>query len=1013
MSVLIKKIAAVFLILSLNCFLTGRFSAFVFGQNPPYFGVNFWALSKGSPEQIRQILDYLQQTLRISGTQQLIRLWGYQETLGIDGYNNLERVLNNAAAGQKFIVSLEDFPHGPAVANPKEWFESGYLEEYRPYVAMMVEKYKGSGKIDTWEIMNEPHCKNDPSCSEAFLNFMNDISSLIHQIDPSAKVSSGAMPWDQPALRATYLQVMKLPHIDVIDCHYYNDQQKADCMAALQAAKSAGKIFYLGEAGYLGKTNANCTNGASAEERQNRASQVQTDAGRFLHSGASAFLLWQFSPTGSSLFDCDPYSFFPDDPVFNLQGLPAEPLPSIPPFPESGPLPSLAPITPGPAFYPANSCLAGTGKPPAGELRPQPCADCNLKVRKAVDSCLDTATIKTTGKYKLDALKICANDADRYALWNWRAEFNLNTEKTKVPFAGYREILPGLENQQKYLADYFEGTALYDGQPAKGPSDTNFILRQGLWRRLAPQGLQDEYKIKLIRRGFNYVVKDNRGRSLNMQAWGREPYPQGHLPPDRQNPNYAELYAQWQKTIYGQLWPYVPMFSREDAAGKIIAEIEHPPGELRLTNPEAKQISPTKVEFPVSFPHLTRLYEVTKAVQKLFLPQAPKNQNLNASADPKMKTTTKTSQVLAATTASSCYGVRLSLESKNDAFSLHAWDTNPESCGATLVDPTISVTWVKNGLTIGSCTLTASPNFRGFPRDDGKPNNYGTPITDLQGCAAPLSPKDLKAGDRLEVTLTVLNAGGANDPNRGCFQTANCTCTLKINNDGSAVQNCAGAVVPPPPEIKTCQPATFSPDICLEDALKDPNEKLDAACCSDTATAVVNDYWRFVKRGEAWCDALKDKCCRDQDPAARDLCRANICSNPDSGDCPWESTTLSRKIRFEVKIPYLKVIWNQIGNLATKTEEVAKDNGLFNLFKPSQLPKFQAKAARSEIEFTANSAQVEGQTPHYAQETKETEISPQKADLYFPYLGGAELVKQWVINSLRPDKKQENREKPF
>ena len=144
---LLKKLAIALLL------TTWLFSSPILAENT-CMGINFWSISKGSPEQIKEFLNYLSQNMPFNGGTQLIRIWGYESTLGIDGYHNLQKVLDAAAPNQKFVVSLEDFPHGPAVYNPKEWFESGYLENYRDYVSRMVTKYKGSSKIGVCEIMN-------------------------------------------------------------------------------------------------------------------------------------------------------------------------------------------------------------------------------------------------------------------------------------------------------------------------------------------------------------------------------------------------------------------------------------------------------------------------------------------------------------------------------------------------------------------------------------------------------------------------------------------------------------------------------------------------------------------------------------------------------------------------------------------------------------------------------------------------------------------------------------------
>jgi len=281
------------------------------------FGFNIHSLAKESEEFISCTLNWLANNCQTS----IIRLWAYQSTFGINGLENLQKVLDAAPPNIKFIVALEDFPFGPAVSNPKDWFSSGYRNQYRSYVQQIVNKYKNNDKILVWEIMNEPHCKGESSCLPFLYNFFQDIAQLIKSIDPSTLVSPGLMggeiPWEE------YEKINNIPQITATSCHYNTDTNNVNtCLEAINH-KGNTQFFYVGEAGYLGNancsgggcTNSDCTNCCSLENLQQRARQIETDRNILLGSGASAFLIWQFSPPQNPLLICDKYSVFPGDPL--------------------------------------------------------------------------------------------------------------------------------------------------------------------------------------------------------------------------------------------------------------------------------------------------------------------------------------------------------------------------------------------------------------------------------------------------------------------------------------------------------------------------------------------------------------------------------------------------------------------------------------------------------------------------------------------------------------------------
>jgi hypothetical protein len=132
----------------------------------------------------------------------------------------------------------------------------------------------------------------------------------------------GDLTWDQ------YEEISQLPNVTANSCHYNaNTNNPNTCLEALNH-RSGTSFFYVGEAGYQGEgncsggacTNSNCTNCCDLPVLQKRADQVKNDLNTLISAGANAFLIWQFSPKGSSTLICDSFSVFPKDPICNGTG---------------------------------------------------------------------------------------------------------------------------------------------------------------------------------------------------------------------------------------------------------------------------------------------------------------------------------------------------------------------------------------------------------------------------------------------------------------------------------------------------------------------------------------------------------------------------------------------------------------------------------------------------------------------------------------------------------------------
>lgn len=213
--------------------------------------------------------------------------------------------------------------------------------------------------------------------------------------------------------------------------------------------------------------------------------------------------------------------------------------------------------------------------------------------------------------------------------------------------------LPFNDKAQRYLLDFLEGRAYYEPtpEPANPTVEESWDLfnRLGVFRKLAPKTYQDELKRAVIQRanksfssddnpyGFepasaeinNYTVGSWQGQTVTLNDFVNNWAP---LPKDFSgNPNlYQIAHANWLTKDGGKwsaLWPYVPMFTREDTKGEILVinsnSPPNPPPEFPGTGfIEENLTDGTKGEtsHDVAHPHLARAYEVTTSLSYLLTP---------------------------------------------------------------------------------------------------------------------------------------------------------------------------------------------------------------------------------------------------------------------------------------------------------------------------------------------------------------------------------------------------------
>jgi|APSaa5957512622_1039677.scaffolds.fasta_scaffold03106_10 hypothetical protein len=193
------------------------------------------------------------------------------------------------------------------------------------------------------------------------------------------------------------------------------------------------------------------------------------------------------------------------------------------------------------------------------------------------------------------------------------------------------------QKAKRYLADYLEGRSYYEPEAEiQNPNLTqqqDLLSRMGVFRKLAPATYQDKLRRTLIQRGHGdfqtleelEVIYGFKPSSVNVnpntpvqfltindfyENWA--PLPEEFDTWDE----YQRAYENWancnqDRTDCSQwytLWPYVPLFTREDSVGQITTFDE--PGQTS---------NPTTIT-QVHHPHLARTYEVVSSLSNLLSP---------------------------------------------------------------------------------------------------------------------------------------------------------------------------------------------------------------------------------------------------------------------------------------------------------------------------------------------------------------------------------------------------------
>ena len=193
------------------------------------------------------------------------------------------------------------------------------------------------------------------------------------------------------------------------------------------------------------------------------------------------------------------------------------------------------------------------------------------------------------------------------------------------------------QKAKRYLADYLEGRAYYEPEAEiQNPSfdqQREIFSRIGVIRKLTPQTYQDKLKRILIKRGRgDYQSFDELKELYGFKPSSLKVNPKtpiqwltlndfyDHWAPLPEEfttwEEYQRAYDNWANcnqdrtncSLWYTLWPYVPLFTREDSVGQITPFDE--PGQT--SNPQTVT--------NVYHPHLARTYEAVSALSNMLSP---------------------------------------------------------------------------------------------------------------------------------------------------------------------------------------------------------------------------------------------------------------------------------------------------------------------------------------------------------------------------------------------------------
>lgn len=658
---------------------------------------------------------------------------------------------------------------------------------------------------------------------------------------------------------------------------------------------------------------------------------------------------------------------------------------------------------------PTLTCTPSTG----GDLdsRPVPCDACNL-ASSFCSSCATTFTVFDTVEYKRGD----GTEEEPYCVErDWGGIVSIDPSNTTIPFVGKKEQ----EDEQKYLADYFEGTNEY--YTNFGAYFTEWINHSGVLRKLTPMEYQNKLKKEMVKRAVDTIARnvheggihDYELRYVGRRCWdapfwldfvlttvGKMGLPTdkimelvhycvfednalafglanlipsqyrrdssgvsdkkltdlaGHFPPDPSEEDYVEKWKEWKESDGGKwyrLWTVVPLVSREDTPGNIMPYLGFKSKDnFTVINPDAL------IE---KLPHVARLYEATQEVQGMLLP----------AWDEDLMFAQKKTQPVIASAKENILGEKI----LGEKTLLAQGETCQECPELSIANPGVS-----NGMVHYTYQLCLSCPDQGMRGDvfvgpcGGASQMHNIPppcFSTNHPAIAP--PVPISCPGTANICITFKCDGCPGCP--GTWQSESCQVTVDENCEITET-NC-GAAIELPSVCGISGPIPV-PD-CEMPATTDPNEN-DKICGKEILIELkAQDAFENWEKPKCEAEGITCKSILDCIPTATNDCQ--ICKNPCDEIITKE---VDRRIGIDLSHPYLTKIWEQTG--------LVDANGLFNFFRPAEIPEFRELDAASEINYSYHGGAV-----------------PPIGRFYYNYLGGVQLAKEWVVETLMPQKEEKS-----
>lgn len=600
------------------------------------------------------------------------------------------------------------------------------------------------------------------------------------------------------------------------------------------------------------------------------------------------------------------------------------------------------------------------------DSRPIPCDACILEPPLTY-SCASTFAVHNTVSWKWeDSDFICEPTGEHWVERAWGGDIIIDPSQVKVPFVGKK----GEEDVEKYLADYFEGTAFYYGPDIDlsdckkdNPNEAEYeacqeavervVAEGGVFRKLAPKEWQDELKEEMIERAqkslagniqegmeiiHDYLIEHG-GISMSLSQINPPPKPPEDLENEAAYQNWVRAYDNWKESDSGKLWAAVPMFSREDSPGQVMASVNT----KRKDN--VSVMPPVQIE---KVPHLARLFEVTRELQNLLLPQSEEESQAST-------------QVLLASSNPQVLGEKTLLAQSETGPCV---DSRGYVCTYDPSEGGCQWGWCASMEIQGICCSGKNCTVRTALADAGHMDIHinGTEIATQR----PRGTYDWQIGSpgpnqRVCTNVAIINRdigipGGQYTESAGCC--------IDLDEDGVG---CCEHLGPPINEPKCGLPEPMPYPACEYESITDDNPN-DAICCDP----IVIDL-KAVEQFEN--PNYTGPCIWFTDPATgeRDLL------NPDCKKT--ETRHVHRDVKVDLFHPFLEEIWGQTTD---------SFSGLFNIFRPKIKAPFEDLDAHGYIEYSYGGGSITPEAPW---------------KFYFPHLGGIQKAKEWVLETLNPKEK--------